>query len=319
MTILTLGFIPLTDAAPLLVAAARGFFAAEGLEVTLSREASWATVRDKVAFGTLDGAHMLAPMVVATALGLAGEPAAIVAPIALNRGGGGITLSMRLLEQAAAFGSLKAALAARAGPATFAVVFPWSIHAYALRGWLEGQGIHPDRDVRIVVTPPPRTAEDLAAGRIDGFSAGAPWNAVAMRQGAGRLMATTAGLHPGAPDKVLGLAPGLAERRPDEVHALLRALVAAGAWADDPANRAELIALLAEPAAVGAPPEALSQALDKELVFQAHGAGLFKPTDAGWLLSQMQRWGQAPAGLDPTALASILRPDLLEQALRQLA
>ena len=319
MTALTLGFIPLTDCAPLLVAHEKGFFAAEGLDVTLSREASWATVRDKVGFGALDAAHMLGPMVVAAALGLAGEAVPLVAPMALNRNGGGITLSTRLLEQVAAFGSLKAALAARAEPATFAVVFPYSIHAYALRGWLEGQGIAPDVDARIVVPPPPRTAEDLAAGRIDGFCAGAPWNTVAVRLGSGRLLATTAGLHPGAPDKVLGLSPGLVERRPEAVSALLRALVAAGRWADDPTNRAELIALLAGPEAVGAPPEAIAHALDHELLFQAGEAGVLTIADGAWILSQMQRWGQAPADLDPARLAAIFRPDMLQQALRQPA
>ncbi len=319
MTSLTLGFIPLTDCAPLVVAAHKGFFAAEGLEITLSREASWATVRDKVAFGTLDGAHMLGPMVVAAALGLASPAVPLIAPMALNRGGGGITLSTRLLEQVAAFGSLKAALAARSEPATFAVVFPYSIHAYALRGWLEGQGVVPDIDARIVVTPPPRTAEALAAGRIDGFCAGAPWNAVAARLGAGRLLATTADLHPGAPDKVLGLSPGLAERRPEAVSALLRALVAAGRWADGAANRAELIALLARPDAVGAPPEAIAHALDGEIRFQADKAGALTVADLGWILSQMQRWGQAPSEFDPAKLAAVFRPDLLQQALQQPA
>lgn len=319
MTALTLGFIPLTDCAPLLAAKAKGYFAAEGLEVSLSREASWATVRDKVAFGALDAAHMLAPMVVAAALGLAGQPVPLIAPMALNRGGGGITLSSRLLDQVAAFGSLKAALAARAEPATFAVVFPYSIHAYALRGWLAGQGIAPDVDARIVVTPPPRTAEELAAGQIDGFSAGAPWNAVAVGEGAGRLLATTAALHPGAPDKVLGLSPGLAEHGGEALSALLRALVAAGRWADEAANRAELIALLAAPDAVGAPPEAIAQALDQDLRFQAEEAGVLTAADGRWILSQMQRWGQAPADLDPARLDSVFRPDLLRMALGQPA
>lgn len=318
MTALTLGFVPLTDAAPLLVADAKGLFAAENLKVTLSREASWATIRDKVAFGALDGAHMLAPMVLAAALGLGGEAAAMVAPMALNRGGGGIVLSTRLTEQAAAFGSLKAALAARTEPASFAVVFPYSIHAYALRGWLEAQGIVPDRDVRIVVTPPPRTAEALTVGRIDGFCAGTPWTAVATRAGAGRLLATTAGLHPGAPDKVLGLSPGFAERRPEALSALLRALAAAGRWADDPANRAELAALLARPEAVGSASEAIAAGFDG-LRFQADRAGSLTMTDGAWVVSQMQRWGQAPAGLDPAAVAGVFRPDLLEQALRQPA
>jgi NitT/TauT family transport system ATP-binding protein/nitrate/nitrite transport system substrate-binding protein len=319
VTALTLGFIPLTDCAPLLVASAKGFFAAEGLAVSLSREASWATVRDKVTFGALDGAHMLGPMALAASLGLGGGPAELVAPMALNRNGGGIVLSTRLMEQVAAYGSLKAALAARAEPATFAVVFPYSIHAYALREWLQGQGVVPDVDAHIVVTPPPRTAEELVAGRIDGFCAGGPWPMVATRAGAGRLLATTAGLYPGAPDKVLGLSPGFAERQPETLSALLRALVAAGRWADDTDNRAELIALLAEPGAVGAAAEAIAPAFDHQLRFQADGAGVLSPPDGRWILSQMQRWGQAPGDLDPARVDAVFRPDLLQQALRQPA
>jgi ABC-type nitrate/sulfonate/bicarbonate transport system substrate-binding protein len=322
MTALTLGFMPLTDCAPLVVARDKGFFAQEGLDVTLSREASWATIRDKLAFGTLDAAQLLAPMAIASPLGIGGEAAMMVAPMALSRGGGAITVSRALAAQIRSreatgdTSPLAGALAAQAGVPTFAVVFPYSIHNYALRGWLAGAGVDPDRDVRIIVVPPARMAQQLAAGLIEGFCAGAPWNAVAAAAGAGETVATTAALHPGAPDKVLGLAEARAGRDPPALAALLRALSRAGAWADQADNRDELIALLARPEVVGVGPSVIAPALDGEIVFQADGAAAPRPEDTHWILSQMRRWGQlgpdprlaAPAGL-------VYRPDLLRQAL----
>ena len=153
---LKLGFIALTDCAPLVVAKERGLFEAEGLDVTLSREASWANIRDRVVSGALDGAHMLAPMALACTLG-AGTPACpVIAPISLNANGSSITLSRRLAEQVREFGgdappgtprtahALKRLIDRRAAagerPLTFAVVFPFSIHNYLLRYWLADGG-----------------------------------------------------------------------------------------------------------------------------------------------------------------------------------
>ncbi|MDQ0462880.1 NitT/TauT family transport system ATP-binding protein/nitrate/nitrite transport system substrate-binding protein [Caulobacter ginsengisoli] len=323
MSALTLGFIPLTDCAPLVVASALGLFREEGLEVTLSREASWATVRDKVAVGALHGAHMLAPMALAAGLE-AGPSPPLIAPLALNRGGSGVTLSAALVRALREEGPLDARALARliarraaAGspPLTFAVVFPWSIHNYLLRYWLAQAGIDPDRDVRLVVTPPPRMVEQLRGGAIDGFCVGAPWNAVAMAEGIGELVLHGSAFWAGAPDKVLGVAAGWAAEQPDALQALLRAVLRAGAWADDPANRPELIALLAQPGHVGAAPEAIAFALNGELVFQRGDAAFPWRSQAAWLLSQMQRWGQAGPDLDAAAVAlAVYRPDLYRTA-----
>lgn len=319
MTALTLGFIPLTDCAPLLVARELGYFAAEGLSVTLSREASWATVRDKVAFGALDGAHMLGPIAIAATLAADRPSVAMIAPMALNRNGAGISVS-GVLAAAMRSTPLSRIVASRRAngqtPLTFAVVFPWSIHNYALRGWLVAAGVDPDRDVTIVVVPPPRMVEQLASGRIDGFCVGAPWNAVAVAAGAGETLATTSTLLPGAPDKVLGMSRTWVSKDPAPLIALLRALSRAGVWADDPGNRDDLAMLLARPDAVGAPAAAIARALDGEIVFHAGGASTPSQADALWILSQMQRWGQLGPEADlPAIAARVHRPDLLEQAL----
>lgn len=315
MTALTLGFIPLTDCAPLVVARAKGFFVAEGLDVGLSREASWATIRDKVAYGALDGAHMLAAMALAATIEATREPEAMVAPMALNRNGAGLTLSRDLAAEIGATGSIAETLRRRGRAPVFAVVYPYSIHNYLLRNWLAEAGLDPGRDVRVVVTPPQRMVEQLADGRIDGFCAGAPWNTVAVEAGAGEMLATSKGLLPGAPDKVLGFSEAWAMRNPETVARLLRALSRAGEWADAPENRAELIALLAADDAVGAAPSALATALEREIVFQRDGAGVAGREDGLWLLSQMRRWGQAAADVDAAVADRVFRTDLLKAAL----
>jgi NitT/TauT family transport system ATP-binding protein/nitrate/nitrite transport system substrate-binding protein len=324
---LRLGFIPLTDCAPLAVAKVMGFFADEGLEVALSREVSWATVRDKVAVGALDGAHMLAPMALA-ATG-AGE-ADIIAPMALNRNGSAITVSRALARalHAADPGSPDApatavGLAGVVGarrirgepPLTFAVVFPYSMHNYFLRYWLAQGGVDPDKDVRIVVIPPPRMVEQMRAGAVDGFCVGAPWNAVAEAEGVGEILMTASRFWPAGPDKVLGMAARFAATRPDDLKACLRALMRAAAWADAPQHHQTLVELLARPEWVGAPPEAIARALKTEIVFHRDGAGLPRPEHGLWFASQMVRWGQADSDADLGALVTrVYRPHLYRAA-----
>jgi NitT/TauT family transport system ATP-binding protein/nitrate/nitrite transport system substrate-binding protein len=311
---LKLGFIPLTDCAPLVVAQSLGFFEEEGLAVELVREGSWATIRDKVAVGALDGAHMLAPMALAA-------DGAILAPLALNRNGSAITVSTALAEALAdggpeaLAGIIVARKASGQGPLTFAVVFPQSMHNYFLRDWLARGGIDPDRDVRIVVIPPPRMVERMRAGEVDGFCVGAPWNAVAEAEGVGRMLITASQFWPGGPDKVLGVTAGLAAQRPDELRACLRAVIRGAAWADEPENRAALIELLARPDRIGAAPAAIARALESEIVFHRDAAGLPRREHGLWFLSRMVRWGQLDAAADPRALVDrVYRPDLYRDA-----
>lgn len=325
---LRLGFIPLTDCAPLIAAQAQGFFEEEGLAVELVREASWATIRDKVAVGALDGAHMLAPMALASA---AEDPRrAVLAPLALNRNGSAITVSTALSEalggvtadlagsppSAARLQALIAERRARGdGPLTFAVVFPYSMHNYLLRYWLAEGGIDPDRDVRLVVIPPPRMVERMRAGEVDGFCVGAPWNAVAELEGVGRILAVSSRLWPGGPDKVLGVSGSLASQKPDELRALLRSIIRGAAWADAPENRDALIAHLAGPDRIEAAPMAIARALEHELVFHRDAAGLPRREHGLWFLSQMIRWGQIDADRDLEAIVDqVYRPDLYRDA-----
>src|SRR6056297_1206348 len=214
---LRLGFVPLTDCAPLVVAKEKGFFLEQGLNVELSRENAWANIRDKVSVGVLDGAQMLAAMPLASNLGLGGS-IPMVAAMSLDLNGNGITVSTALHERMAATGepaldtprgsgrALKQVIDAgrRAGerPHTFAMVFPYSSHNYLLRYWLAAAGIDPDRDIELIVVPPPQMVSHLEAGLIAGFSVGEPWNTLAVCSGLGRTLATSYDIWNNHPEKV---------------------------------------------------------------------------------------------------------------------
>ena len=349
-TDLRLGFIALNDCAPLVVASEQGFFRQEGLCVTLSREASWANVRDKVAVGALDGAHMLAPMTLAASLGVGGERTPICVPLSLNLNGSAVTVTRALADalrevdpegmaqkprSARPLARLIAARRERGEPLlTFAVVFPYSMHNYELRYWMAQAGIDPDRDVRLVVVPPPRMAPRLRAGDIDGFCVGAPWNAVSVSEGAGEILIYASELWRLGPDKVFGVTDAFAAANPDTLQAMLRALLRAAAWADAPHNRAELASVLARPEYVGAPEEIVRLSrvgappyvagepgpgsLDY-IVYHRYAASFPWRSHAVWFLSQMLRWGQVGEGLDIAAAAeAVYRPDLFRAAAAEL-
>ncbi|RTR02910.1 CmpA/NrtA family ABC transporter substrate-binding protein [Halomonas nitroreducens] len=244
---LTLGFIPLLDAALPIIAREGGFFAAEGLDVALSRENAWSTLRDKLAAGLLDGAHMLAPLPLAMSLGISGAACETLAPLVLGRNGNTLVLSKRwsegmpLPDAPAPEGSATApAVSARdfarrlrhrgGPPPCLAMVHPFSCQHYQLREWLALGGIDADHEVKLVVLPPPRMAEALEEGRIDGFCVGEPWGSLAQHRGGGRIVASGAQLWPDHPEKVLGVTATWAERHPETLAALLRALAGAADW-----------------------------------------------------------------------------------------
>jgi NitT/TauT family transport system ATP-binding protein/nitrate/nitrite transport system substrate-binding protein len=339
------GFIPLVDCAPLVIAAAKGFDRGEGFELKLSREASWANIRDKTEFGAFDCAHMLAPMVVANAIGLGPASEAVVAPMVLNLGGSTITVSRRLaVEMAAAAPEADAAAAlaavirkraaANAPPLFFGMVFPFSSHNYDLRCWLAGAGIDPDGDVNLVVIPPPLLAESLKQGRIDGFCAGAPWGQVAVEHGEARIVASKTELWPLSPEKVLGVRLSWAERNPELLARLIRALVRAAQWLDAPENHAEAAGILAAPAHIGVAAPLILRVLQGRLVrakgepptddrdfivFARDNASFPWRSHALWLATQMIRWGQVRAPFDLAAAAErAYRPDLFRAAVQPL-
>lgn len=352
---LTLGFIPLVDCAPLAVAREKGFARAEGLDLALVREISWANIRDRVALGYFDAAQMLGPMPVASALGLGRPAVSVVAPVALSLGGNAITLAPDLFaamrertDDAATFDRFEplavgrafaAVLAQRrregAAPPTLAVVHPFSGQNYELRYWLAAAGVDPDADVRLTVLPPSMMVEGMAERQIDGFCAGEPWNSLTVEAGAGVIAVTKSALWRQGPEKVLGLRADFAERRPAVTAALVRALVRAAEWAGRPENRADLAALLADPAYLGAPAAIVERALGGRLVRKAgepaapvpdfmlfHRCAATFPwvSHAQWYYAQMVRWGHVRHTPEAAEVARrTYRPDLYRAALADTA
>lgn len=233
-----IGVIALTDSAPFVVAQHCDFFEQESLAVTLIKQPSWATLRDKLAFGEIDAAHMLSPMAIALQLGLGGSPRKdVLAPLVLNRGGNAVTVSQQLAEllnnlsQGETLGSvLRAGKARGERTLVFGTVYPFSMHTLQLRRWLRSQDVNPDHDVRFDIVPPVRMVASLQSGLIDAFCVGEPYNSLAVQQGLGSIVATSNGLWPNAPEKVLGCTADWASKNPAVLNGLIRALGKACAW-----------------------------------------------------------------------------------------
>lgn len=261
---LRVGFVALTDAAPLVAAQELGFFGQHGLRVHLSREVGWATIRDKIIHGELDAAQAPAPMLWAARLGIDCAPCPVLTAFVLNLHGNAITLSHRLRDEGVTdTASLRATARRRRGERrlTLGVVFPFSAHALLLRQWLRAADIEPDRDVRIVVVPPAQMFPNLQAGTLDGYCVGEPWGTLAVQAGVGWCPAWSASLWPGHVEKVLMVREVFATTRAGEHAALVRALGEAAAWCDEPRHRPRLALLLSGRAYLNQPARAILPAL----------------------------------------------------------
>lgn len=247
---LRLGFLALTDAAPLIAAHELGIFAHHGLRVQLNREVGWATIRDKILFGELDAVQAPAPMLWAVQLGLGCAPMDVSTSLILNLHGNAITLSERLwLAGVRDMAALKAEALRRRGEnkLTFGVVFPFSMHHLQLRDWLQNAGLIPERDVRIAVVPPAQMARNLAAGTLDGYCAGEPWNTFSVQRGEGWVPTWSAALSPGHVEKVLMVRNDFVRNHSGEHSALVAAIAQAAIWCDEPRHRNQLAEMLSAP------------------------------------------------------------------------
>jgi ABC-type nitrate/sulfonate/bicarbonate transport system substrate-binding protein len=342
----TAGFVPLLDSALLVVAKEMGFAERESVALSLVREVSWATIRDRLAVSQFNVAHILAPMPIACNLGLTPLAPRMIAPMALGLGGNAVTVSEDLWRAMAHHGAtadldatrngaaLKKAVAERKGaPLRFAVVHPFSGHNYELRYWLASCGVDPDRDIEMLVLPPPEMPNALLMGALDGYCVGEPWNTAGVLNGRGHMATTKAAIWRSSPEKVLGVNARWADREPDALIALLRALYASALWCADPANAMALAELLSAPAYVGKPVEWLLPAisghplvadgvtLDQPDFWLPHARAATFPwkSHALWFYSQMVRWGQVEHGPQNAKVAgNTYRPDIYRLALKSL-
>ncbi|MGV8985366.1 MAG: CmpA/NrtA family ABC transporter substrate-binding protein [Cypionkella sp.] len=334
-TPLSLGYVPLVDAAPLIVAEALGFGAEEGLDLTLLPAPSWATLRDMLALGQVAAAHMLSPLPVASAIGLGGSAARLEALMVLNLNGNTIGVSvdlaarMRVLGYGFDFADARAAglamLAAVSDRLRIGVPFPFAMHTELIHYWLSGLDQPMPEGLEICTVPPPRMAEALAAGEIDAFCVGEPRGSVAVERGAGVLLLPGSAIWAAAPEKVLATRAGWAEAEPDLAGRLMRAIWRAGRWLGQPDNISVASDLLAAPGRLAVSAEAIERALTGRLVISPEGVERRAPSflefhagaanfpwrsQAAWIGSRLAQ----RHGLDPmpaiAAARAVFRSDL---------
>src|SRR5262249_18720607 len=289
----------------------------------------------------------IAPIAIASSLGLGHVKVPIVAPFGLGVNGNAITVSPALYASIAAVAdgnvgdpmvsarALAKVVAARKAkgepPLTFGMAFPFSTHNYHLRFWMATGGVDPDEDVRLVVLPPPYMVESLANRHVDGFCVGAPWNSVAVDLGIGFILHFVSEILTRAAEKVLGVRARWAQEHADEVARLVRAHARAAAFVEDVANRDEVANILAAPNRIGVAPEVIGRTLDgpmnaapdgpprpsdRYILIGRKAAGRPEPRQAAWLYAQMVRWDQAHLSAELLATAkAVFRPDLYDSAL----
>ncbi|MEM8654924.1 MAG: CmpA/NrtA family ABC transporter substrate-binding protein [Pseudomonadota bacterium] len=271
VTPLNCGYVPLVDSAPLIVAQELGFAGDEGLTLNLLRQQSWAALRDLLALGHLDAAHMLAPLPVAMSLGLSGPKARVDALMVLSVNGTVIGVSTAVATAMRARGwdghfgapqnTVVHLLSALERPLRVAVPFPYSMHRLLFEYWIRQAGHGRPAEVDIVTTPPPLMADAVTANEIDVFCVGEPWGSVAVGNRVGELILPGAAIWAHAPEKVLAARHDWVEENPTIVGALMRAVARAAAWLDVTQNRPLAIEILARSAHLNVPHAALDHAL----------------------------------------------------------
>lgn len=337
----SVAYMPLVDALPLIAAQELGFAEAEGIALDLIAAPSWSSVRDMLSFGRVDAAHLLSPMPVAMALGLGSVTTPLAAVSVLSANGNMIGVSRkvedRLRAQGYGFDFTDAAAAAKAlaraadGPLTIGVPFPFSMHVELLHYWLSSTGLS-DSGFDIRTVPPPLMAQALEEGSIDAFCVGEPWGSVAVENGVGALLLPGKAIWSFAPEKVLAVRSGWAETEPDLLMRMTRAIWQGGRWAARPESRTAAAEMLSRPDFLDISPELIDRALSGRFVISGRGeqrscdgyveffegaANFPWRSQAKWIGSRLaQRFDLDQAEAQATA-AGVFRSDVFRTALQQ--
>ncbi|QOV89556.1 nitrate ABC transporter ATP-binding protein [Humisphaera borealis] len=330
---ITVGFLPLTDCAPLAVAVEREVFHKHGIDVKLQKFPSWDAITEAACSGRIDAAHMLASIPVAIAAGLMGRKRhPLVVPWIMNRNGQGITLSSALQSSVGTdMGKLKATAAAarqKGDPLSFAATHRFGTHEMWLRYWLAAGGIHPDRDINLTVTPPPLMLASLRQGEMSGFCVGEPWNAKAISEGLGYTAAASQDVWADHPEKVLAFGENFVNEQPDTLKRCLAAMNEASAWIDDPQNKPETAHIVGKREYCNVREEQILPRLRGQydfgdgrtknyavhpIRFSTARVNYPQTKYAIWFLTQFRRWGQLAETPDYTTIAErVYRGDLYE-------
>ena len=312
-----IGFIPLTDSAPIIVAAEMGFDKKYGIKIVPSKEASWAAIRDKTVNGELHAAHVLYGLVYGVQVGIGGQQKDMNILMALNHNGQAITLSNQLKDKGVKDGkSLKRVMANENRDYTFAQTFPTGTHAMWLNYWLAASGIDPIKDVKTIVVPPPQMVANMRIGNMDGYCVGEPWNARAIYDKVGYTVATSQDIWVDHPEKVLGTTAEFVAKNPNTARAMVMAILEACKYIEATENRAKVAELISQKSYVNAPKEVILGRFVGDydngngkkwkdpnfMKFYDDGKVPFPYlSDGMWFLTQHKRWGMLKS--DPNYLA----------------
>ncbi|WP_425098721.1 CmpA/NrtA family ABC transporter substrate-binding protein [Tropicibacter sp. S64] len=343
-TLLSVGFMPLTDAAPLIVAQEMGFAEEEGIALDLRRAPSWSSLRDMLSFGQVDAAHMLSPVPIATALGFGGAGAPLSAVSVLSVNGNVIGVSRALEEKLRAAGhdfdfadaekAGRALIGVAQGKLRIGVPFPFSMHAELVFYWLAALGYAVPDGVAVRTVPPPLMAEAIAEGEIDAFCVGEPWGTKTVENNVGALLLPGNAIWNFAPEKVLAVRADWAQTETSLTDRLIRAVWRAGRWLADPASRMLATEMLARKHYLDLAPDLLERSLSGRLVISARGEDRevpgfvdFHAGAAGFPWRSQAEWiGRQLAtriGKDPDAAArlarGVYRSDVYRRALEETA
>lgn len=319
ITEVKIGFIPLTDCAPIIMAAEMGFDKKYGIKIIPSKEASWAGVRDKVVNGELHAAHVLYGLVYGVQMGIGGQQKDMSVLMTLNHNGQAITLSNQLKDKGVKDGkTLKRVMANENRDFTFAQTFPTGTHAMWLNYWLAANGIDPVKDVKNIVVPPPQMVANMRIGNMDGYCVGEPWNARAIYDKIGFTVTTTQDIWVDHPEKVVGTTAEFAAKNPNTARAIIMAILDASKYIDALANRAKVAEIISAKSYVNAPKDVILGRFlgdydngngkkwkdPNYMKFFNDGAVSFPYlSDGMWFLTQHKRWGMLKTDPDYLGIA----------------
>ncbi len=327
-----LGFVGLIDSSPLFIASDLKIFAKYGLDVRLSREVGWATVRDKLLSEELDAAQVPCPMPFATHLAQQSHTSNCISGIVTSKGGNAIVLSKDLWNRGVFdAASLKQDISNRRHFRKYvlATVYPYSSHTFLLRDWLYSAKIDPDKDVQMVTLPPSQMCRNLSAGTIDGFCAGEPWPSLAISREIGWSPATSVEILPNHPEKLLMVKESFDREFHEQHIALIASIIEASAYCELPDNRPAVARSAADKRRVNCPESLISECLSplfnygmgrieerpQFLSFQTHLANLDNYPELDWILRRLQTAGQS---LDEANLRklkrAVFKPETYQEA-----
>jgi nitrate/nitrite transport system substrate-binding protein len=332
------GIIALTDCSSIVMAHELGLFKKYGIESTISKEASWAVIRDRITLGENQATHMLLGMPYASTMGLLGSPQKpMIIPFYLNKNGQAITLTKALLEKGVKTPQQLKPLAleakAKGEPMTFAMTFPPGTHAMWTRYWLGSGGINPDKDITLITIPPPQMVANMKVGKMDGFCVGEPWGARAIADGIGFTAITTQQMWRDHPEKVLAFTEEFAEKNPKTVKAILRAMLESSQYIDKMENRAHVAEVVSRPQYINTQKEAILGRMlgdydygdgrkEKDpyyMTFFVRNTNFPLKSHGVWWLSQFRRWGMVKEPPDyKTLVNKVHRPDIFREVAKEM-